>query len=149
MSKELRSSLVLFRYSTVSYADIAANGKNIVCEEASNVNSTSNVSERKTKCATFTTVDTPTVSISGSGVAVGDLGANEASAQDLIKLLDAGTNIFFEYKNDVSGTLAIGEVVYLAGQGYFSDVTITSDDGEGMVTFDWEFTVSGTVDYVP
>lgn len=147
--KEIRSSLVTFRYSLVSFADIAANGKTIVCEESSDINAATNVSERKTKCAVFTSTDEPTYKITGSGVNVGDLGVNEASGQDIMKLIDAGTNVFFEYKNGLSGTLAAGEVTYAAGEGYFSNCTQTADEGEGMATFDWEFTPSGIIDLIP
>src|SRR6478735_6908815 len=118
-NKEILSSEILFRFSTVSDADIDANGKYIVCEEDSNWDSTSNVSERKTKCGTFTGTDSPTHKIAGSGVAVGDLVATSASAQDLKRLLEAQTNVFFEYQNDTAGTLAAGEITYIRGQGYF------------------------------
>lgn len=143
------ASAVLFRYSTVSDGDIDTNGLFIVCEEDSNIDATANVSERKTKCGTFTGVDSPTFKIAGSGVAVGDLAATSASGQDIMKLVQSGANIFFLYQNATAGTIAAGEITYARGQGYFSKATITSNTGDGVVTFDWEFTPSGTVSLTP
>lgn len=149
MAKEGKSSLTVFKYSTVSFVDIATNGKTIVCEEDSAWESSSDVSDRPTKCGVFRTPQGAVHTISGSGVNVGDLAVNEASAQDLKKLLDANTNLFFEYGNAVDGTIAAGELNYINGQGRFSDVNIQNNTGDGMSTFDWTFAVSGTVDLIP
>src|SRR5688572_29658150 len=101
MAKELLSNLVLMKVSTAD--DVTTNGLTIVCEEDSNVSGSSNVTERKTKCATFTGVDSPTYTISGSGVNVGDLTATEVSAQQLMQWLDAQTTIYFIYSNASDG----------------------------------------------
>jgi hypothetical protein len=150
MGLEINANLVLMEISTVSVADIiAGNGRIIVCEESSNASISGNVNERKTKCGTITGVDTPTVTLSGSGVAYGDLIAGQISAQNINEWVQAQTQLYFRYRNAASGTLSAGEIVYLSGAGRFNSVTITSDSGEGVVTFDWEFAASGTTSYTP
>jgi hypothetical protein len=144
---EINASNAYVKLSTTSVADaLDTTGKVIVCEESSSLASASNVSERKTKCGTITNTDSPTRTISGSGVAVGDLDANSVSAQQLLIWQEANTLLYFAYINTVSGTLALGEVAYMTGTCRVSNVTITSDIGDGVVTFDWELAVTGVVD---
>lgn len=147
---EINSSLVSVRLSITSIVDaLDVTGKMIVCEESSSLSSASNVSERKTKCGTITNTDSPTRTISGSGVAVGDLAATAVSAQQLMIWQDANTLLYFAYLNQVSGTLALGEVVYMTGTCRVSNVTVTADMGNGVSTFDFELSISGVVDLTP
>lgn len=144
---EIGAQHVYVRLSTTSVADaLDVTGKTIVCEESSSLASSSNVSERKTKCGTITNTDTPTRTISGSGVAVGDLGSTNISAQQLLIWQEANTLLYFAYLNEVSGTLALGEVIYMTGTCRVSSVTNTNDIGDGVSTFDFELAVTGTVD---
>lgn len=150
MGLELSANLVLMEISTVSVADITAgNGSHIVCDETNQANLAGNVNERKTKCGTLTSVDTPTVTLSGSGVAYGDLVAGEISAKQLATWVLNQTFLYFRYRNAASGTITAGEVVDLSGGGRFNSITITSDSGDGLVTFDWEYAASGNVAYTP
>lgn len=144
---EINSANVFVKLSETSVADaLDVTGKTIVCEESSSLASSSNVSERKTKCGTITNTDSPTRTISGSGVAVGDLASAAVSAQQLLIWQEANTLLYFAYINTVSGTLALGEVAYMTGTCRVSSVTITSDIGDGVATFDWELAVTGVVD---
>jgi hypothetical protein len=144
---EINASNVYVKLSTTSVADaLDTTGKIIVCEESSSLSSSSNVSERKTKCGTITNTDSPTRTISGSGVAVGDLATEAVSAQQLLTWQEANTLLYFAYINTASGTLTQGEIMYMTGTCRVSNVTITSDIGDGVVTFDWELAVTGTVD---
>lgn len=147
---EVGSKFTYLRVSTVSLsaAQNPATAKVIVCEESSSFASTSNVSERKTKCSTITNTDTPTRTVSISGVAVGDLGANNVSALQLLQWQDTNQLLYFVYKNDLSGTITPGEVMYAQGTMRVSSVTVTSDEGDAMVTFDAEFAITGTVSFV-
>ena len=145
---EVGSKFVFLRVSEVSLADArGANAKIIVCEESSGFASVSNVSERKTKCGTITNTDTPTRTVNVSGVAAGDLGANNVSLQQLYKWQDANTLLYFVYKNDVSGTIDAGEVSYKEGTLRISSVSETADLGEGVLTFDAEMAGTGTVSF--
>jgi hypothetical protein len=144
---EINASNVYVKLSTTSVLDaLDTTGKIIVCEESSSLSSSSNVSERKTKCGTITNTDSPTRTISGSGVAVGDLATEAVSAQQLLIWQEANTLLYFAYINTASGTLAQGEITYMTGTCRVSNVTVTSDIGDGVVTFDWELAVTGTVD---
>jgi hypothetical protein len=144
---EINSANAYVKLSTTSVADaLDVTGKTIVCEESSSLASASNVSERKTKCGTITNTDSPTRTISGSGVAVGDLEATTISAQQLLIWQEANTLLYFAYINTASGTLTQGEVIYMTGTCRVSNVTVTSDIGDGVVTFDWELAVTGVVD---
>ena len=145
---EINSALVYPVISTVSVADALTNGKKIVCEESSSISSSSNVSERKTKCGTITNTDSPTRTISGSGVAAADLGADAVSVQDLLEWQEANTLLYWAFRNLASGTIDEDELIHMNGQARVSNVTVTSDIGDGVVTFDWELAVTGTVAFV-
>lgn len=140
-----------FTYLRVSADDLdtarGGSAKIIMCEESSSFASTSNVSERKTKCGTITNTDTPTRTVSISGVAAGDLGANNVSVQQLLQWQEDNTLLYFVYKNDVSGTISAGEVIYAEGTLRVSSVTVTSDVGDAVVTFDAELAVTGAVSF--
>lgn len=147
---EVGSAFTFVRVSTTSIADAqGSSAKIIVCEESSSFASASNVSERKTKCGTITNTDSPTRTLSISGVSAGDLGANNVSSQQLAIWQDAGTLLYFVYRNDVSGSLALGEVIYREGRMRVSNVNETSDVGDGVVTFDAEFAVTGPIAFTP
>lgn len=147
---EINSSTTYPRLSETSIADaLGVSGKIIVCEESSSLSSASNVSERKTKCGTITNTDSPTRTISGSGVAAGDLGSNAVSVQQLLQWQEDNQLLYFAFVNAASGTLAEGEIVYMAGQCRVSNVAVTSDIGDGVVTFDWELAVTGDVELEP
>ena len=144
---EINSSNLFVRISETSVADaLGVSGLQIVCEESSSYASSSNVSERKTKCGTITNTDTPTITISGSGVAGGDLPATAVSAKELHAYQLAGTLLYFAYVNTASGTLDAGEIFYATGTCRVSSVTVTSDTGDGMVTFDYELAITGEVE---
>lgn len=144
---EINSQSVYVKLSTTSVADaLDVTGKIIVCEESSSLSSSSNVSERKTKCGTITNTDSPTRTISGSGVAVGDLATNAVSVQQLLQWQEANTLLYFAYLNQASGSLTQGEVVFMTGTCRVSNVTVTADIGDGVATFDFELAVTGVVD---
>lgn len=145
---EVGSAFTFLRVSTVDLATArGATAKVIVCEETSSFASTSNVSERKTKCGTITNTDTPTRTVSISGVAAADLGSNNVSAQQLLIWQDAGQLLYFVYRNDESGVIDLGDTIYAEGALRISSVTVTSDVGDGMVTFDAELAITGTVSF--
>jgi hypothetical protein len=145
---EIGSEYIFAKVSDVDMATAeGVNGQVIVCEEVSAFAGTSNVSERKTKCGTITNTDSPTYTLSISGVAAGDLGPNHVSAKQLFDWLNGGDLIYVKYANAVSGTLSAGEIIDVEGTMRVSSVTITSDIGDAMVTFDAEFAFTGTVTF--
>lgn len=149
MALSINGNLTGMKVSTVSVADIAANGKFIECEVSSSDSMTANVAEKPTKrCGTIKTVGTPSTTISGNAVQAGDLSATQVSAQQIRLWIDGGTLIYFIYQNDVYTTLTAGEVTYMAGSGYFNSVSGNNAVDE-ISDFDWEFQPSGVIDLVP
>lgn len=145
MSTEIKGSLVLNTIST----DAGVTKKTIICETDSTITGSSSVTETKTKtCGTKISVSNDAVKVSGNGLAMGDQGATEVSYMDLQKLRDAGTLISFERTHAVTGTLTAGEVSYCAFSGYVTSVSETSNS-DGLSTFTWEITSSGTIDWIP
>lgn len=147
MATPIKSSLTLFRYSTVSFADIATNGKVIMCAIDDNWDTEADVVDIDTKCGLFRDPQGVVHTIAQTGMNVGDLAANEVSAMDLKRLIQAGTKVFFEYANATDGgDIAKGDGTYCAGEGYFTKCNIQNNKGDAVSRFDWEFAVSGTPD---
>lgn len=142
MSQEIQGSDVVMWLS-----DTGSNYKTIVCEESSQSSTTAAANKTKTKCGTFTAVDTAEVVISGSGVVDGSPAGNQASFKQLQAWAQAKTNLYFIRKNLANVPLGItaGAVVYMDGRGYLTEVTETSAEGD-LVKFNWSFEVTGTVD---
>lgn len=143
MSQELQATLVTLWVSTSENTGF----KTIVCEESSQSATTSNVNTTKTKCGTFTAVDTPETVISGSGVVDGSPAANQVSFKQLESWVRAKTKLFFIYQNaaDVNSSIAKGDAIYQDGQGYFTEATITAQEGD-LLKFNWSFATTGTID---
>lgn len=145
MAKEILGSLVLNRFST----DGGSTWKTIVCETDSEISGTSSVTETKTKtCGTVTAVEVDAMTVTGNGVAGGDLITGQASYQEIQILRYNKTLILFERKNSVSGTVAEGEITYALFSGYFTDVSESSPT-DNVTTFSWTVTSSGTITLVP
>lgn len=141
MSQELQGSIVTMWVSTTE----GTNYKTIVCEESSTADTTANVNVTKTKCGTFTAIDTPETKLSGSGIVDGSPAANQVSYKDIQNWVQNKTQLYFIYENAASGSIAKGAAVYLDGHGYFNSAKVTAQEGD-LIKFDWEFTASGTID---
>lgn len=146
---EIASQYVFLRVSPIDLATArGSSAQTIVCEESLSYSSTANINERKTKnCGTKTIPDAPSRTISISGIAAGDLGTNNVSVQQLMQWQDDGTLLYFVVRNDVSGTLGLGEVVYVEGQLRIGTVNFTSDINDNFVAFDAELAITGSVSY--
>jgi hypothetical protein len=143
MSQEVQGSLVTLWVSTSQNTGF----KTIVCEDSSQASTTSNVNTTKTKCGTFTAVDTPETTLSGSGIVDGSPAANQATFKDIESWCRNKTKLYFIYQNiaDAGTSLAKGAAVYMDGQGYFTEATVTAAEGD-LVKFNWSFATSGTID---
>lgn len=142
MAQEIQGTLV-----TMWLSETDSNYKTIVCEDSSQSSTTSSVTTTKTKCGSFSAPDTPEITISGSGVAGGNLAANQVSFKQLQAWAQSQTLLYFIRRNEanVSAQITAGEVVYLDGRGYVTEATETSAEGD-VVKFNWAFTTTGTVD---
>jgi hypothetical protein len=140
MAKEISGILVLNEYST----DNGVNWKTIVCEDTSQISHTASSSEKKTKCGTFTTTSLNAVAITGSGVAGGNLDADQASYLDIAALVKNLTTVEFRRRNaaDAPNSIAIGEITNFQGSGRFTEATETSST-EDSTAFNWAFASSG------
>jgi hypothetical protein len=143
MPQEIKGTLVAMWLSETE----GANYKTIVCEDSSQSSTTASVTTTKTKCGTFAAPETAEKAFSGSGVAGGNLAANQVSFKQLQAWCDAGTLLYFVRRNEanVASGITAGEIVYLDGQGYVTEATETSAEGD-VVKFNWAFTATGTVD---
>jgi hypothetical protein len=142
MATEVLGSLVTMWVSTTN-----SNFKTIVCEESSQSSTTSNVNTTKTKCGSFSSVDTPETTISGNGIAGANLAANQVSFKQIEAWVRAKTKLYFIRRNeaDVASSVTAGSLVYMDGQGYFTEATETSAEGD-VVKFSWSFATTGDVD---
>jgi hypothetical protein len=142
MSQEVQGSLVVMWVSPTN-----SNFKAIVCEDQSQASATANVNTTKTKCGTFTAVDTPENTLSGSGIADASPAANQCTYKDLDGWLNSKTKLYFIYQNlaDTTAGITKGSVVYKDGQGYFTEVSVTAQEGD-LVKFNWSFATTGAID---
>lgn len=143
MATELLGSLVTLQISTDTTG--ATGLKTITCEESSDLSLSASVNETKTKCGTFTAVDTPTGQISVSGVVNAAVSGSEYSFNDIAGWVNTKTRLYAKYQNAVSGSVSAGTAVYAAGTGYFSEATVTGAEGD-LIKFTATFVFSGTID---
>lgn len=144
MPTESQGTLVVNEISE----DNGSTWKVIVCETDSQISGTSTANETPTKCGTYTSVENNAMTVSGSGVAGGDLSTNQVSYQRLAQLRQAKTKIKFRRQNAASGTLTAGEITYAMGDAYVTEATETSNEGE-VTQFNWAMTFTGEVDLTP
>jgi hypothetical protein len=152
MATNVKHSLVYLRLSTVSVAAALddATAKLLLCEVDSSWSSAASTSSVETKnCGSFQIPGSPTNVMSGNGVVVGDLGANEVSSQQATIWLNNQTKLFFAYKNDADGTISANEAIYRTGEGFFTKVDETFNTADHMGKFSWDFAVNGAVDFTP
>lgn len=152
MAVEINAEKVLMKVSEISVTHAKTNGRVIICETSSNANISSNTNQRKTKCGIKITRDDAAVVLAGSGVAqAGISAASEVSAKDITAWMKTKKKLYYYYQNlsDTDLGIAAGDIVQLSGSGGFSDLTITSDVEDPVVTFDWEYTSEGDWSYVP
>lgn len=155
MAQNVKSSLVVVRLSTVSMAEALADetAKFLVCEEDSGWDTSADVQETPTKCGTFKVAGIPSNTLNGTGVIVGNLAANEVSAQQLKQWINDQTTVYMVYQNnaDAGVGLTAGEATFMGTPtgGYFSSVGKTYNTGDGMGKFSWEYQVNGAPDLAP
>lgn len=143
MATELLGSLVTLQISTDTTG--ATGLKTITCEESSDFSASTNVNTTKTKCGSFTAVDTPTGTINFSGVVNGSVTASEWSYNDIAGWVNNKTKLYAKYQQAASGTVSAGVAVYVTGTGYFTQSQVTAAEGE-LIKFTATFTFSGAMD---
>ncbi len=129
--------------------DNGATWKVIVCEDNSQISHTATANVKKTKCGPFSSTSLEPAQITGSGVAGANLATNQASYQDIAKLVKAMTEVTFRRQNaaDVPNGVTVGEVTYFYGKVKFTEATEVSNVEE-TVTFNWAATTTGDYELV-
>ena len=143
MPTELLGSVVSFQISTDLTG--ATGKKTIVCEESSDLSLSASVNETKTKCGTFTAVDTPTGQVTINGVVDGAPGASAISFNDIAGYVKNKTKLYGLYQQAVSGAIGVGTAVHASGTGYFSEANVTAAEGD-LIKFTATFVFSGDFD---
>jgi len=122
--------------------------RTLVCEESSDAGVTSSATSTQTKCGTFSAPGTPEGTISGTGVTKVNIEADEISGQQLLDWANNNTKLAAVYQDAADGDSSAGAAVYMAGQGYLSDVRQTSASGD-VIKYSFTFTFSGAIDTNP
>lgn len=121
--------------------------RTLICETSLNGELANDVSTVLTKCGQIKAAGIPGATISGSGTWESTVTAAQATYAELLDLCNAVTLMEGRMINLVSTSpvVATGAAVLIKGSGYFTNVTATADAGE-VLTYDWTFEISGTVD---
>lgn len=117
---------------------------NVVCETTSSLSGSASVSTEVTKCATLTSVASPTLTFSVEGIAETSPSAGQVSIEQLLGWFTAKTLLDIKYEDPESS----GTNFYVQGAGYMTEFGITSPS-EGNVSFTASFQLTGTIDVTP
>lgn len=144
------ANLVTLEYSEDSTNGVDGTWKTVVCDETDEGGSSASPTVTKTKCAVFVAPGVPEGTVTGSGVTSSNPDSNEASFNDIQKLIWNSTKVWARYSNVASadGTVSAGSLVNMWGQGYFTDAKSTNQSGD-VSKFSWSFAFSGDVDVNP
>lgn len=140
----------LGKYVTLSLDDDLVNPdyRTVVCEEESDGGISNSPTTTQTKCGVFAAPGIPEGTINISGVVNADPDADEISLQQLMDWANTGTKLAIIYQDAADGVTAAGAAIYMAGQGYLSDVRGTAPAGD-VIKFTATVTFSGAIDTNP
>jgi hypothetical protein len=141
---ELSGILVLNEISE----DGGTTWKTIVCEDNSQISGTSASTEKKTKCKNFSTTSNNATTVTGSGVSVANIDADEISYKRLQFLRDQRQTVQFRRQNaaDADKNIIAGELSYALFEALITEVTETANVEE-VVQFNWAVTSTGDIDW--
>lgn len=143
---EIQGSLIQFK--------VRANGtgnpfKTLICTEDSQFHITNESSQRRTNCGIKTSIADPEFNASGNAVFDFEPGGTELSYDEVKEFQKSKTKLDFQYINDadVPNGITQGEAVSLLGSGFFTESTLqASAQSDGIGSFSWTFTGTGTLD---
>ena len=145
MAREISGNLITLAYST-NLSDPLNNLKTIVCEDQSEGGLDSNVNTTVTKCGSFSSVEEPTGTITGSGVINADPDSDEGSFQELLGIVKNRTPVYAVYQNAAeSPDLTEGQGVFMAGRAIFNSARANATQGTP-TSFNWSLTFTGDID---
>lgn len=144
MAQELSGVLILNQVSE----DSGVTWKTIICETESTISGTNSSSTTQTKCGPKTVVSNEPTTVSGSGVAQGNLLPTEMSYQRMQQLRYARIPILFRRINsaEVATGIIAGEISGATFPALVTEVTETANSTDA-VSFTWTVTSTGDVDF--
>lgn len=120
----------------------------LVCEIDVSLEGTVDVTEEKTKCGNFKGVEDPSYSLSGNAVTNISPDSGEASYKTVQAFFNGKTKLYWRLQSPAIGSFLVGEGFYHAGQGYFTNLSLSASNGE-LIKFSYTFTVDGNIDIEP
>ena len=117
---------------------------NVVCETTSSLSGSASVSTEVTKCNTYTSVSSPTITFAVEGIAETTPSAGQVSIEELLSWFTGKNLLDIKYEDPESS----GTNFYVQGTGYITEFGITSPT-EGNVSFTASFQLTGTIDTTP
>ena len=117
---------------------------NVVCETTSSLSGSASVSTEVTKCNTYTSVSSPTITFAVEGIAETTPSAGQVSIEQLLSWFNGKNLLDIKYEDPESS----GTNFYVQGTGYITEFGITSPT-EGNVSFTASFQLTGTIDTTP
>jgi hypothetical protein len=117
---------------------------NVVCETTSSLSGSASVSTEVTKCNTYTSVSSPTITFAVEGIAETTPSAGQVSIEQLLSWFTGKNLLDIKYEDPESA----GTNFYVQGTGYITEFGITSPT-EGNVSFTASFQLTGTIDTTP
>lgn len=114
--------------------------KTVVCAEDSNLDGSTEVNSRDTKCGVLKSFGNTSWTLTGSGVANATPEATEVSADEILTMFQDTTTVNFKITHDTGDT-----IIYRTGAGSFSAYS-ESHPSADLVDFDYTLEVDGDID---
>lgn len=114
--------------------------KMVVCAEDSNLDGSTEVNTRDTKCGVYKTFGNTSWTLTGSGMANATPDSDEVSADEILTIFQDGTPVLWKITHTTGDT-----IIYRQGQGTFSAYSETHPAAD-LVGFDYTLEVDGDVD---
>lgn len=119
----------------------------LVCLENTTFGITTDTTVRNTNCGPKTSVGVPNFTLTGSAVHNSVPSTLEISYAQMKTWIKNGTKLDFQHKSDADSINAYGVGVNNYGSAYITDLSETaSADSDGIVSFDFTLTGTGTID---
>lgn len=116
----------------------------VICIIDDGSSMSSDPTETKTRCGTFSSVGTPTYEITGNAVAESDPTVNQVTLLQAQQWQKDGTLLDFRRYNQTNGTVTEGSVINWQGSGRFTNIDETAPESDS-VQFGFTFSPSGEV----
>jgi hypothetical protein len=132
--------------SSVAPLEISTDGsvfKTLVCLTDVGLAMTREVSENETYCGVSTGLGSLKAEVTFDAACETAPSGTQASYEDVLGYMSAGTLIYFRWQHDGTGTY-----FYHKATGYFTQLELTGSTGE-VITFSGTITMDGALDITP